>query len=382
MKICIIANGYPCSREPQWGCFERDQALALQQLGHEVSMLYVDGRFRNYKRKVGLTHFEDEGVSVYGYFLMPQQWLRRLSYKLNTRLSMWLIEKTYKKYVEEKGRPDVIYAHYLRNIALGAYLKKKYNVPVVGIEHWSELTKKTITPLVRYYGNIGYFGVDKLLSVSKSLQSHIKHHFGVDSTIVYDMLGQEFIASTVNDGKTAQFRFVAVGSLVAIKNYTMLIRAFAKSGLKEFDCSLSIAGDGPEHQKLEDAITSYGLKDNVFLLGRKTKEEIVNLLSESHVFVLSSQSETFGVACIEALSLGLPAICTKCGGPEEFIDETNGMLIEPNDVDAMASALRTVYDNFSKYDSLAIAEKCRSRFAPEVIAKQLTEIMGGVISNL
>jgi hypothetical protein len=46
MKILIVANGYPNKREPQWGCFERDQALALKELGHEVSILYVDRRFR------------------------------------------------------------------------------------------------------------------------------------------------------------------------------------------------------------------------------------------------------------------------------------------------------------------------------------------------
>ena len=71
MKIVIIANGYPGKREPQWGCFERDQAVALTELGHQVSILYVDRRFRTYWRKIGINYRREDGIDVCGVFLFP-----------------------------------------------------------------------------------------------------------------------------------------------------------------------------------------------------------------------------------------------------------------------------------------------------------------------
>ena len=71
MKIIIIANGYPAERDPQWGCFERDQAFALKSLGHDVSILYIDSRFRPYWRKIGITYKNDNGINVCGIFIFP-----------------------------------------------------------------------------------------------------------------------------------------------------------------------------------------------------------------------------------------------------------------------------------------------------------------------
>ena len=64
MNITIIACGYPSKEDPQFGCFEKDQALALQKAGHKVSILYVDGRFRRFKRKIGISHLIENGADL------------------------------------------------------------------------------------------------------------------------------------------------------------------------------------------------------------------------------------------------------------------------------------------------------------------------------
>ena len=102
-------------------------------------------------------------------------------------------------------------------------------------------------------------------------------------------------------------------------------------------------------------------------------------MHESHVFVLSSRAETFGVVCIEALSQGLPNIATICGGPEEFINKNNGILIPSDNVEALQNAMRDIYKNYYQYNHKAIADECLSKFAPKVIAQQLTEIFERVI---
>ena len=381
MKICIIANGYPSKREPQWGCFERDQALALKGLGHEVSIMYIDRRFRKYWRKIGITKKKELGLSIYGMFYIPLGWLRdKVSYRLHQQLIMSLYVKLFKEYVKDHGNPDVIYAHYVWNIAYVSKIKDKYHIPLVGIEHWSGLTKESLPPLGRYWGEIAYSHTDKLLAVSKSLQSHIKRHFGKDSIVVYDMLGQEFISPKVlkiekNDFyKGGNFFFLSIGTLIQRKGFDVLISAFAKSNLASKGCKVIIVGDGPEKNKLLKQANESGITEFVSLAGKKTKEEIIGIISESHAFVLSSRAETFGVVCIEALSQGLPNISTACGGPEEFITDKNGLLIPTNDIDAMAKAMCQMYENYTKYDRSIIANDCISRFSPKVIASQLTEI--------
>ena len=376
MKIVIIANGYPNKREPQWGCFERDQAVALTGQGHQVSILYVDRRFRTYWRKIGINYRREDGIDVCGVFLFPFLKLAHLNFQFHFRIVSKMLDWAFRCLVKRTGMPDVIYAHYLYNISFATHLKEKYHIPLVGIEHWSELTRDSLIPFARFHGNIAYHKADKILAVSKSLQSQIKRHFGVDSTVVYDMLGPEFVHSgtDVRVEGTKAFRFISVGSLLPIKNYDILIRAFAKTSLSKEGCTLSIVGDGTERVHLENIVRELRLEKNVYLLGRKPKNDIVRLLSESHVFVLSSKAETFGVACIEALSQGLPAIATKCGGPEEFIHEHNGLLIPVDDIDALSDAMIEIYNQYSKYNRALIKNECLSRFAPDVIAKQLTGI--------
>ncbi len=380
MKIVIIANGYPNKHDPQWGCFEKDQAVALKNLGHEVAMLFVDRRFRTYWRKIGLTRLIDNGIAVFGIYWFPLLGLKTIMSKFHFRLVTLMQEKVFLSILKYWGKPDVIYAHYLYNIAFATELKERYGIPLVGIEHWSELTKSELPPLLRIWGETAYGKADRILAVSESLRSHIKRHFGQESTVVYDMLGVEFVSAPIpNHSLNGNFNFVAVGSLVQIKCYDILIEAFRKSGLSQFGCKVIIVGAGQEYAKLKRQIQHTNLQDSVSLVGRKNKEEIISILAKSHVFILSSRAETFGVACIEALSQGLPCIATACGGPEEFINDSNGLLIQANDVAALATAMKTMYENYSHYDCAAIATDTRHRFGPQTIAKQLTEIFEEII---
>jgi len=381
MKILIIANGYPNQKDPQWGCFEKDQAVALKNFSHDVCIMYVDRRFRTYWRKIGLTHFIDSGIAVFGIFWCPAFSLGKVFPKLYCRWISLMQSVVFKHILKRWGKPDIIYAHYLYNIAFATELKEQYGIPLVGIEHWSELTKSELSPLQRFWGETAYGKADKILAVSESLRSHIMRHFGIDSTVIYDMLGPEFVSApiaehTFNDN----FTFVAVGSLIQRKGYDILIEAFRQSGLSQSGCKVVIVGAGQEHDNLQSQIQRANLQDSVLLVGRKSKEEIISILAKSHAFILSSRAETFGVVCIEALSQGLPCIATICGGPEEFIDDSNGLLIPVENSDAMANAIIEIYENYSKYDGTFIANGCRKTFAPDTIAQQLTEIFTNIIS--
>lgn len=379
MRICIIANGYPTPQEPQWGCFEKDQAMALKKQGHEVTIIYVDGTL--FKNKVGITHKIDNGISIYGisYFpfalfrLISSQIFGKVKYKLRDKLISYLLTVVFQYMLNKQGKPDILYAHYLYNIAYSVRLKDKFNVPLVGIEHWSEVNKSNISSSVQYLANIAYYNSDKLLSVSKSLSDSIFSKFGKKSFVINNMLGVEFLDDFVLTSNE-NFNFISVGNLKPIKGFDLLIKAFAKSQLSLKGCKLYIVGEGKQRNRLQKLIDNFKLNDTVFLTGKRSKSDIISLLKESKVFVLSSYSETFSVASIEAMAIGLPVIATKCGGPNEFITKDNGVFAEVGDVDSLSMAMLNMYNNYSKYDNKQIANNCKALYSPNKIAQQLTKI--------
>ena len=87
MKIFFITRGWPNEREPQFGCFERDQALAMNTLGHEIVVLSVDVRVKKYFRKYGITNQKEGNISIYNLYAGPF-WGRPIKY-----ISLTLFEK-------------------------------------------------------------------------------------------------------------------------------------------------------------------------------------------------------------------------------------------------------------------------------------------------
>lgn len=109
------------------------------------------------------------------------------------------------------------------------------------------------------------------------------------------------------------------------------------------------------------------------MLGLRPREEIAQRLSDSDCFVLASVSETFGVSYLEALSCGVPVIATRCGGPECFVNDHNGMMVEPDDVDALSSAMLTMYCNDGSYNRAAIAAQIRENYSSQAVASRLMQ---------
>ena len=382
MKILIVATGYPSRQDSRWGCFERDQAIALKNSGHDVSILVLDAEINRHGLKHGISITHTDAFDVYVGHWFPTKILKIFGDRFRDRVTCYLLNRVYLRLVKDFGVPDIMYAHYQWNIYLSLYLKEKYGIPLVGLEHWSVLMREQLPVVIDRRGRKAYSHVDKLLAVSKALSDSLGRKFGVDAEVVNNMLGPEFLGYTHEAKRFAGgVHFIAIGSLLPIKRYDLLVKAFAESGLSKKDCSLSIVGEGPERQLLDKIIEEYRIQESVHLLGRKRKEEIVQALRESDVFVVSSRSETFSVVCIEAMSQGLPCIATRCGGPEEIVTEQDGVLINPEDQEEMEHALLYMFDNHSRYDRDDISSRCLKRFSPNVIAGQLTDIFNEVINN-
>lgn len=375
MFILLISRGIPSDKDPQWGCFERDQALALHKAGHKVVVLSVDSRVRVKNRKLGISHKNIEGVDLYNLYWFPNVIFRPIIYRVMLFLISWQLDYLYKKIVKIHGTPDVIYSHYLLNSYVALNLKKKYNLPVVAIEHWSEVNKDILKSYVQYLGNNVYSTVDKVISVSDSLKSMIYKHFNVDSLVVHNLVGEGFGYKLPS--YHTSFNFVTVGSLFHIKGYDILIEAFAKIA-HDNNFKLTIVGDGNQRTLLQQLIVKHNLQSKVLLVGRKSRPEVADILANSDVYVSSSRNENFSVSVLEALSVGLPVVATICGGIKECINESNGLLVPTEDVNALSSAMLKIAQNISNYNRESIAQDFENRFSTKTIVNNLVSIFESV----
>ena len=113
MKIFVISRGWPTDKEPQWGCFERDQAKALCALGHQIVVLSVDVRVMFALRKYGITKQKENNITIYNLYAGPI-WGRLLRFfsirytrYAKRKLFLYLLRKT----ITLEGEPVVLYAH-------------------------------------------------------------------------------------------------------------------------------------------------------------------------------------------------------------------------------------------------------------------------------
>lgn len=380
MKVFIISRGIPSQSNPQLGNFELDQARALVKRGHTVVVLSVDRRWCKFrlKRKIGLTYAHIDGVDLYNLYIPSPFPIGKLPIRLYLFVTTVLFGIVFRTAVRNCGKPDVLHAHYTRNIANAVGISKKYHIPLVGTEHWSKLLTEPTSKEVRQYGDFAYKRIDQLLVVSSALSNAVRSHFGVNGMVVPNIVDVSTFRYRALPKREHPFTFVAVGSLYQVKAFDLLISAFKQANFAD-SVKLVIVGGGEEYPKLRKQIDELELNEQVELSGRKTRAEIADILADSHVFVLSSHSETFGVVCIEAMAMGLPVIATDCGGTKEIIDPFNGVLVPVNDVGKLSDVMIEMYHNYKNYDAQSISDNCINKYSPEVIAKQLEGVYLDVV---
>lgn len=140
-------------------------------------------------------------------------------------------------------------------------------------------------------------------------------------------------------GVSSGFRPVK-GVDVAIRGFSRISREFPKA-------LLMIAGDGPERQNLERLLLELGIQDRVRLLG--TRADMNLLYPAMDVFLLTSHSEGFSNALLEAMGMGLPALVTSVGGNIEMVtDGESGFLVSPGDDEALSKKMTFFLENPDK----------------------------------
>ncbi len=163
---------------------------------------------------------------------------------------------------------------------------------------------------------------------------------------------------------------IAIGRLHPVKGFDILIQAFHQIHNKYPNWHLTILGEGSSRSELEELRAKLQLIERVHLPGQV--QNVNAHLRQADVFVMSSRSEGFPMALCEAMACALPVISADCpSGPKEIItDGVNGILVKPEDINALAQGLETLMADPGKRQQLA-------QSAPQVLDRfGLEQVMG------
>jgi glycosyltransferase involved in cell wall biosynthesis len=164
----------------------------------------------------------------------------------------------------------------------------------------------------------------------------------------------------------AVVRLLSVGSVVPGKGYDLLITALA--AIADLPWRLTIAGDRTRNlaaaARLDADISAHGLGERIEVLGAVPPERILELYSASDIFVLASRFEGYGMALADAIAHGLPVVSTTAGAIPDTIPAGAGLLVPPNDVAALAQALRRLISDRAERRRLAINARAAAAQLP------------------
>lgn len=351
--------------------FPLDQAIALKSFGHDVRLVAVDIRSIRKKRKFGVISYQINQIPICVISLPCGPLPTRIKTGIG-RLAASLACRCIRK---DHWTPEVVHAHTYDAAYFFAKTVRQMKVKYVVTEHSSLVNRRQLSPSRRAEVVSGYQAADAIIAVSSALADSIHEFTGFRTAVVPNVLDEKidgFAPHTAHQTSEKKFVFVAAGNLIKEKGYELLLQAFAE--LKNPKVKLVIYGQGPCEKEFRRQTEGLGIQDRVSFQGWVERAQLFQDYQTCDCFVLPSYSETFGVAYLEALAMGLPVIATACGGPSDFINQENGILIPVGDREKLVSAMKWMMENVTTFQCETIAEQTRNTYSSHRIAKQLSEI--------
>lgn len=171
---------------------------------------------------------------------------------------------------------------------------------------------------------------------------------------------------------------LAVGRIVPIKRFDLLIEAFARVVANGSPAHLAIAGDGAPEVRAQLDAAAQAAPGRVHFLGWRRDQDI--LYRDADVLALTSDNEGTPVTVIEALSSGLPVVATRVGGVEDIVDDEMGTLVEPGAVEAIATALKKSLDRPTTLSD-SVRDAITARFSHRRLIKDITELYDELVER-
>jgi glycosyltransferase involved in cell wall biosynthesis len=386
MHVLILPTSYPRFYNPISGVFFRDQAKALKDSGVTVGVIdsaprsmKTVKRGRIFANRFHVTTTLDEGFPI----VRANDWCLPHLPKIYVRQFVWRAAHLLDRYIERFGRPDVIHAHEILwgGVAARA-ISARSGIPYVVTEHSGGHALWGVAEQHVPYLESTISGASVVMAVSEDLVHRLLPFAGGrEIRVMPNVVDTEFFTPPVQRPQRDKFRFVSIGSLIPDKRIDILLRAFGEAFAGNDNVRLAIGGDGHDRVNLMTLAAGLGLGGRVEWMGALNRQQVRDTLQGADAFVSTSTYESFGVALIEAMAVGLPVISANGGGPKEFVTPDNGYLVEVGQTDQTSEAMRTAYRYRDEWRLKApsVRQLTVDRFGEHVIAGRLGDVYSEVV---
>ena len=374
MKIAIVC--YPTFGGS--GVVATELGLELARRGHEI-------HFITYSQPVRLAllnqnvHYHEVNVPEYPLFHY-QPYELALSSKLVDMVKLYKIE--------------LLHVHYAIPHAYAGYMAKQMlkeegiDLPMVTTLHGTDITLVGNHPFYKPAVTFSINKSDIVTSVSQSLKDETLKLFNITNDIEvipnFIELHKQIIPANIPCyrsviAKEDECVVTHISNFRQVKRIPDVIRIFHKI-VQQIPAKLMMVGDGPEKEKAETLCRELGIQESVIFFGNSN--EIDKILSYSDLFLLPSETESFGLAALEAMASGVPVISSNSGGlPEVNFDGISGYLSDVGDIDSMsANAIKILKDNDTLKEFKARALETAKQFDIQNILPMYEELYLRAIS--
>ncbi|MGE5431212.1 MAG: glycosyltransferase [Syntrophomonadaceae bacterium] len=391
IKVLFLASWYPSRLNKFEGLFVKKHALAASMTA-DVSLLYV-ALDRELKEKYEICAETEDGIlTVRVFFSKPKSRLPYFSFLFNIFRYAGSIRKGLKEIKERKGRPDIVQLNVASRLGLAAvFLKIFKKIPYIIVEHASTYIKfknldeyqEKVPLMERLILSLNYRYAAAAAGVSSFLVRGIlkTQKFKKDIFVVPNVVDIPGIPEERKINSSG-LKFLTIALLNKDKNIQGLIDAFSLAVKRHPDAELHIIGDGVEKQNLESQAAGLELLNkSIFLHGSVPNKDLDKYFFQSDIFILPSKYETFSVVTAEALAHGLPVIITRCGGPEDFVGEDQGLRVDGFDEKSIAEAIEQMFTKWQDYDPSFLNKYAQERFSIGAVSEKLAGIYQKVLTD-
>jgi N-acetyl-alpha-D-glucosaminyl L-malate synthase BshA len=360
------------------GVVATELGVALAQLGHEVH--FITSRLPARLRASNLLDISFHEVSVYNYALFEHA-----PYDLALAAKMAEVAETFSL--------DILHVHYAIPHAISAHLAQEMlggAVKVVTTLHGTDITLVGNDPSLSKITRFAINQADAVTAVSQWLKDETQREFSpkVPVHVIRNFVDtRQFnpeLASQVTGrqyGCGSRRNIIHVSNFRPVKRAPEVVEIFAKVA-QHHDACLLMVGDGPDLHRAVKAAKQHGVTDRVHFLGNR--EDVAYLLAVSEILVLPSESESFGLAALEAMASGCAVVCSDIGGlPELVRDGVDGYLCALGDVDGMAGRVDQLLRDESLLTRIQASAKNRaaSEFATSVVVEEYLLLYRSVLES-
>lgn len=337
MKALLISNMYPSSEHPGYGVFVKNFADSMRQKGIDFDIVVISGKGKSALEKIK-------------------------KYLIFIALSVYKL--AFKKY-------DIIYVHYIAHSAIPlAITPWNRTKTIIFNAHGEDLLPSTTIEKFIFKITQKTIRKSSLIVVPSEYFKEIALTKFPDNEIFVSPSGGinlEIFKPHKNHNPRDTFTVGYVSRIDPGKGWETLLSAakLLKTQNPETKFRVDIVGDGSQRQELHNQIIKLGITDNVRHLGALPQDKLPNFYNSLDLFIFPTTraAESLGLVGIEALSCGVPAICSDIGGITSYLKhQVNGYLFSPGDAEALKKYIVI-------YLSLPEIDKCKMRIEAANSAK-------------